>query len=336
MEDSNPPAPIKKKRGRKPKGYYDNLENQEKPPEPKEPTAPKKRGRKPKGGKIVIPEQNIAEQNYVQQNVILHLKCNLSDLDKHNNDNNMKPFENDNILSSNKTLDLNYEIIDNNNSKINFNNIINEDNNEDINNVNNNLSNPNINNCCSQKDINKKLKELQHNLHNNNISEKTSACFWCTYDFDNPSIYIPKYKINSNYYVYGCFCTPECALSYLMNENIDTTIKYERYQLLNYIYCKIYNYDKNIKPAPNPYYFLDKFYGNLTIQEYRQLLSNDRLLMVVDKPLTRIFPELHEESDNFFSNTDNNTNNNNSAYKVKKKNNNQSSKVSILNETFGM
>ena len=291
---------------------------------------------------IVIPEQNITEQNYVQQNVILHLKCNLSDLDNNNN-NFTQPFENDNILSSNKIMELNYEIIKNDKNL--------NDNDNNINNISNIKTDYNIinkmvdnsdkiipdNNCCSQKEINMKLKELQYNLHNNNISEKTSACFWCTYDFDNPPIYIPKYKINNNYYVYGCFCTPECALSFLMNENIDTTIKYERYQLLNYIYCKIYNYEKNIKPAPNPYYFLDKFYGNLTIQEYRQLLTNDRLLMVVDKPLTRIFPELHEENDNFFSNTDNNNNvNNNSAYKVKKKSNNQSSKVSILNETFGM
>ena len=46
----------------------------------------------------------------------------------------------------------------------------------------------------------------------------------------------------------------------------------------------INNYDKNIKPAPNPYYTLDKFYGNLSIQQYRRLLKNERLLLVVDKP----------------------------------------------------
>ena len=69
--------------------------------------------------------------------------------------------------------------------------------------------------------------------------------------------------------------------------------------MLNYIYGKIYNYTKNIKPAPNPYYSLSKFYGNLSIQEYRQLLEYDRLLLVIDKPLSKIYPEMHEDNNDF-------------------------------------
>ena len=46
-------------------------------------------------------------------------------------------------------------------------------------------------------DICKKIKTLTVNLHTNNISEKKSACFWCTCDFDNPPIYIPKYELNN-------------------------------------------------------------------------------------------------------------------------------------------
>ena len=53
---------------------------------------------------------------------------------------------------------------------------------------------------------------------------------------------------------------------------------------------------KNIKPAHDPFYTLDKYYGNLTIQEYRQLLGNSHILLIVDKPLTKILPELHEEN----------------------------------------
>ena len=37
--------------------------------------------------------------------------------------------------------------------------------------------------------------------------------------------------------------------------------------------------------------------GNLTITEYRKLLRQDRLFMVVDKPITRILPEIYEETD---------------------------------------
>ena len=72
--------------------------------------------------------------------------------------------------------------------------------------------------------------------------------------------------------------------------------------LLNFLYAKVYGYKRNIKPAPNPHYTLNKFCGNLSIQEYRELLQNDNLLLVVDKPLTRILPELHEDNDDFLLN----------------------------------
>ena len=69
--------------------------------------------------------------------------------------------------------------------------------------------------------------------------------------------------------------------------------------MLNFMYCNIYDYKKNIKLAPNPYYTLEKYMGNLTIQEYRKLLKNERLLILIDKPLTKIFPELHEDNNEF-------------------------------------
>ena len=47
---------------------------------------------------------------------------------------------------------------------------------------------------------------------------------------------------------------------------------------------------------------LERYYGNLSTQEYRSLLRNERLFLVVDKPLTRIMPELHEDNDDFIIN----------------------------------
>ena len=144
----------------------------------------------------------------------------------------------------------------------------------------------------------KEIKELEINLHNNSV-HKRSDCFWCTCSFDNSPIYIPKSMTESKYNVYGNFCSPECACSFLFNEHIDDVTKFERYQLLNFMYSKAYNYTKNIKPAPNPYYTLDKYMGNLSIKEWRSQLKNDRLLIVVDKPLTKIFPELYEDNNEF-------------------------------------
>ena len=190
--------------------------------------------------------------------------------------------------------------------------------------------------CTKEGDIRevwKKLKTLEHNLHINNICDKKSACFWCTYDFDNPPVYIPKHYIKESYHVYGCFCSPECATAYLMEENIDSSAKFERYYLINHIYSKIYDYKKNVKPAPNPFYMLEKYYGNLTIQEYRALLRNERLFLIVDKPLTRILPELHEDNDDFIINNKIIPSN---AYQFKKKLQKKQNKNNILTERFGL
>ena len=284
----------------------------------------KKRGRKPKGGKIIqqiVPLNNNKEP---KPNVILHLKCSLKDLQS----NLIQGFE---IQSFNfqPTNQLTYDIINSEPNifnkqeppKIAYDEIDYDD--DDDRSIKDN----------DTKEVWKKLKVLEHNLHINNISDKKSACFWCTYEFDNPPVYIPKHFIKDSYHVYGCFCSPECATAYLMEENIDSSAKFERYHLINHIYSKIYDYKKNIKPAPNPYYMLEKYYGNLTIQEYRSLLRNERLFLVVDKPLTRILPELHEDNDDFIINNKIIPSNN---YQFKKKLQKKQTKNNILSERFGL
>jgi hypothetical protein len=192
------------------------------------------------------------------------------------------------------------------------------------------------------KDMSAKLKQLKIQLYKNTLhSEKKSACFWCTYDFDNAPCYIPKYEMDGTIYGYGSFCRPECAVAYLMKEQIDDSTKFDRYHLLNQIYSKVYECKKNIKPAPDPHYLLDKFYGNLTIQEYRRLLKTEHLLLVVDKPLTRILPELHEDSDDAFTKIYGikaSTGNASGVYKVKRQSEQPQgpSKASIIKNTFGI
>ena len=296
----------------------------------------KKRGRKPKGGKII---QQITPSNInkaIKPNIILHLKCSLKELQINTINSCVESFN----FSSCKN-ELNYEVIDSQkHNSLTQNNYNNENNNTTISNFfdddcdNNECDDSYSNKDNDIKDVWKKLKILEHNLHVNNISDKKSACFWCTYEFDNPPVYIPKYYIKESYHVYGCFCSPECATAFLMEENIDSSAKFERYHLINNIYSKIYNYNKNIKPAPNPYYMLDKYYGNLSIQEYRALLRNERLFLIVDKPLTRILPELHEDNDEFIINHKIIPSN---TYQVKKKIQRKTqSKNNILNEKFGI
>jgi hypothetical protein len=79
---------------------------------------------------------------------------------------------------------------------------------------------------------------------------------------------------------------------------------------------------------------LEKYYGNLSIQEYRSLLRNERLFLIVDKPLTRILPELHEDNDDFILNNKIIPSNN---YQVKARlQKKKQNKNSILNEKFGI
>lgn len=296
-----------------------------------EPKIAKKRGRKPKGGKIIQQVVNNEPQKEEKPNIILHLKCSMKDLQLSSQNNNF--VESYNFLSGKN--DLNYEIIGNEN--INTVNIFNDKTTTAISNLDScyECDDYDDESICkdSTKEIWKKLKQLEHNLHINNVNNKRSACFWDTCEFDNPPIYIPKHFINGTYHVYGCFCSPECGVAYLMNENIDSSTKFERYHLFNHIYSKIYDYKKNIKPAPNPYYMLERYYGNLSIQEYRSLLRNERLFLIVDKPLTRILPELHEDNDDFILNNKIIPSNN---YHVKARlQRKKQNKSSILNEKFG-
>jgi hypothetical protein len=314
----------------------------------------KKRGRKPKGG-IIIEQNKIEMQTDIKPNIILHLNCKLNDiitgdLNYDPTVYNIKDFDNMNIKydyieKKNDDL-LNNGINEDSGDSLNNINVINNSttNSANININTNNTANNSSNSCNDNKFFNndehllnndnflihnnneknlynkalsKKLEDLSKQLKTNNINKK-SACFWCTCNFDNQTILIPKYEIKNTYYCYGNFCSPECACSYLMNENIESSQKFERYYLLNNIYGKIYDYEKNIKLAPSPYYTLEKFYGNLNIQEYRKLLKHERLLLVVDKPLSKLTPELYDENEDYILNNKsiNNKQNSTKNYKI--------------------
>lgn len=346
-----------------------NIENKNKD----ETTLVKKRGRKPKGGKLVV--KNIESSNTTDSlpNIILHLKCSISDLADYNmkldrlvtNELRYNPEVPPEIETYNSKDSANffstYQMVEPNDKK-----------NENIPNTNNNYAyydmkappqnavsnNNNICKVCNKntdevvnednddsvnmKEINQKLKKMKINLYKNTLQDKKSACFWCTYDYDNQSCYIPKYEMDDKIYGYGSFCRPECAVAYLMKESLDDSTKFERYHLLNHIYCKVYDYKKNIKPAPNPYYLLDKFYGNLSIQEYRKLLKTEHLLTIIEKPLSRVLPELYEDNDNFilgiYGNSSKTATQSSNVYKVKRQSEKQSepSKNVIIKEKFGL
>ena len=297
----------------------------------------KKKGRKPKGGKLIVkPTENIVFEIPLA-NIILHLKCSSKDLIEYNTKTNSMA-----TISYNPDVPniMTYNAIENDNfctygdSKVANNNAYNSENNDFVCKVCKIQENDDD---VNMKDINTKLKKLKINLYKNNLADKKSACFWCTYEYDNPTCYIPKYESDTGIFAYGSFCRPECAVAYLLKENLDDSTRFERYHLLNQIYGKIYDYKKNIKPAPNPHYTLDKFYGNLSIQEYRKLLKTEHMLLTIDKPLTRTLPELHEETDEMILNVGS-AKNSVGSYKVKRQSEKVSgpSKSNIMLSTFGI
>ena len=142
----------------------------------------KKRGRKPKGGKIVTKELNHGNVSIPVANVILHLKCSTKELN---------PVVNDSVISN--PLDYNaeappeimtYDTIHNANfSSYNMKSPENSAYHKepDIS-LTSNLNKSNEEEYVNVKDINTKLKQLKLSLYKNDMNEKKSACFWCTYD----------------------------------------------------------------------------------------------------------------------------------------------------------
>jgi hypothetical protein len=318
--------------------------------EDEESTVPKKRGRKPRGGKLVSRDMIDMDTRQIQTNVILNLRCSLKDLESSESLSNT--LSNNLVyvpaippsVQSYDTTSIEYSIYDEKKSQ---NGGIGDNTTHDTNDTEGFINaNDNSNECVSNKQINAKLRDLKIQYYKKNVSKK-SACFWCTCEFDNPTCYIPMELTDNKIVGYGSFCRPECAVSHLFRENIDDALKFERYHLLNSVYSSVFGYLKNIKPAPDPHYLLEKFYGNLTIQEYRKLLGTEHMLLVLDNPITRHLPELHDDNDQFtneifsISSNDTTTRASNSGigkYKVKRESEKKKgpSKKSLIAEHFGL
>lgn len=146
------------------------------------------------------------------------------------------------------------------------------------------------------KYVNKKVKEIlvQYNDFNkikqwpNSIDIK---CWWCCHNFENTPCGIPiKYnKEEDTFYVYGSFCSLNCALSYNFHSNIDT--KWERAGLIKLLHNKTYNTDEDINYAPERECLKD-FGGYMTIEEFRN--NNIQQYNINYPPMLSIIPQMEE------------------------------------------
>lgn len=107
------------------------------------------------------------------------------------------------------------------------------------------------------------------------------ACFWCAHTFDGAPCIIPEREVYGTYNVYGNFCCPECAMSYLLTESLDPHVRWERMALLQRIYDT--EGTGRIFPAPARE-SLSLFGGPMTIEVFRATVRGGKVRVDVHMP----------------------------------------------------
>ena len=136
---------------------------------------------------------------------------------------------------------------------------------------------------------------------------KTSdiACFWCAHTFGTQPCIIPEREVNGTYMVYGNFCCPQCAFSYLLQETIDPHVRWERVALLH----RIYDREGHGRMFPAPCReSLILFGGPLTIESFRATI--DKRYVRVDvhmPPMVSILGSIDTKPIDFFDSSIKNT-----------------------------
>ena len=153
------------------------------------------------------------------------------------------------------------------------------------------------NSSSAMKDI--KTKMLNLNLININkdnksiIVDKTDiSCWWCAHNFDTMPCFIPDRYFNEKFYVFGCFCTYNCAMAYNLSMN-DYRVSL-RISLIKKLFSKIFSNMDQISVAP-PKELLKKFGGYLSIEEFRDktmLCKKEYKLSL--PPLIHLLPVVEE------------------------------------------
>jgi hypothetical protein len=157
--------------------------------------------------------------------------------------------------------------------------------------------------CFSKIDL---MVQYSSFIKQKKIPEKTDiACFWCAHSFENQPCIIPEREVAGVYMIYGNFCCPECALSYLLNETIDPHVRWERIALLHRIYDK--EGRGRMFPAPSRE-SLKLFGGPLTIESFRATIrKGDVRVDTHMPPMVSILGSIDTKPIDFFDSSMKNT-----------------------------
>lgn len=100
----------------------------------------------------------------------------------------------------------------------------------------------------------------------------SAACFWCAGTFEGCPVVLPTQEEHGLYTVYGNFCTLSCGLSYLLHEQVDPQVRWERQALLH----RLYKQTAPVQPAP-PKESLRFFGGELSHDQYRSIIEKKQI-----------------------------------------------------------
>jgi hypothetical protein len=90
--------------------------------------------------------------------------------------------------------------------------------------------------------------------------KKVIACWWCSYDIEDQYYHIPDRCDDSVYYVFGYFCSPNCAVAF--NFDMDDYKSTSRNALIEKTYGRV-------NSAPH-WKYLEKFAGHLPIEQFKK------------------------------------------------------------------
>jgi hypothetical protein len=133
------------------------------------------------------------------------------------------------------------------------------------------------------------------------------ACFWCSHEFDGAPCFLPVKEEMATYHIYGNFCSPQCALSFLLEEHIDSHVRWDRMALLHRMYRPAGKINGRLYPAP-PRESLTRFGGVYTIEKFRELIRENRMRVDIHlPPMVSILGTLDTKPIDFYDATMHNT-----------------------------
>ena len=139
------------------------------------------------------------------------------------------------------------------------------------------------------RDIVKQLHDLKLlNVGNSGsvkiVSKTNIKCWHCTYNFDGPPFFIPDAYINGYFYVFGCFCSLNCAATYNLHTLNDSRTK-TRHSLILILFHKIFGtHNKFVYAARKE--LLEDYGGVMTIGKFRESF------MTINKEYTMTIPPM--------------------------------------------